>query len=38
MDERKDLIITGFFVGIGFWTASKIVLVAYRFIMEFIEF
>lgn len=35
--ENKEVIMTGFWAGIGFWTASKVVLEVYRFIKEITE-
>jgi hypothetical protein len=36
MKENKELIMTGFWAGIGFWTASRIVREVYMFIKEYL--
>lgn len=34
-EEQRELIMTGFYVGLGFWTASELIIAIANYIMEF---
>jgi hypothetical protein len=38
MKAHKEVMMTWFWGGIGFWTASKVVLEAYRFMKDLGDF
>ena len=37
MAEKIETMMTGFLLGIGFWTASRVVREAYMYLKEIIE-